>query len=387
MGLQFIVKDGVPHYTTMKDKCDTIQNMQTPKLVKECQTFCGMVNFLSTFCKNLCKLLIPIYELTKKRARFQWTDKHQKAFEDIKKLLVKPPVLRMVSGDGIFRLESDTSRTAVGGMLYQWQDNQWVLVGYHSKKLPEPVQNYGVTELELTGLVANIHGFEQKLRHNYFEVIVDHKAIDYLTKSKHQPTTTRLANLLLKLADYTFDLKYLEGNKLKVSDALSHLYIEEKHKINDVIPLNFLVHYADRQLFLDYYNAKKEIGHYKHSLEIPKSRTQYARKAHNQQVERFQAGTANKLKPTGDKKQKPNTVLQSASVSFNPSSSQIGQLDTTGPIMLHNNAQPIMTSKEPLSLHEDQLKKQLVNTIREVPQQFFEDLKHVIPANDKLSVF
>ena len=38
----------------------------------------------------------------------------------------------------------------------------------------------------------------------------------------------RLANLLLKLMEYTFDLKYLEGNKLKVSDALSPLYIEEK---------------------------------------------------------------------------------------------------------------------------------------------------------------
>ena len=94
MGLQFIVKDGVPHYTAMKDKCDTIHNMQTPKSVKECRTFCGMVNFLSTFCKNLRELLIPIYELMKKRARYQWTDKRQKAFEDIKKLLVKPPILR-----------------------------------------------------------------------------------------------------------------------------------------------------------------------------------------------------------------------------------------------------------------------------------------------------
>ena len=115
MGLQFIVKDGVPHYTAMKDKCNTIRNMQTPKSVKECRTFCGMVNFLSTFCKNLHELSIPIYELTKKKAGFQWTDKHQKAFEEIKKLLVNPPVLRMVSGDGIFRLESDTSCTAVGG--------------------------------------------------------------------------------------------------------------------------------------------------------------------------------------------------------------------------------------------------------------------------------
>ena len=143
MGLQFLVKDRVAHYTAMKEKCDAIRNMQTPKSVKECRTFCGMVNFLSTFCKNLRELLIPIYDLTKKRARFQWTDTHQKAFEEIKKLLVKPPVLRMVSSDGIFRLESDTSRTAAGGTLYQWQENQWVLVGYHSKKLPAPIQNYG----------------------------------------------------------------------------------------------------------------------------------------------------------------------------------------------------------------------------------------------------
>ena len=42
---------------------------------------------------------------------------------------------------------------------------------------------------------------------------------------------------------------------------------------------------------------------------------------------------------------------------------------------------------DPLSLHQDQLQKQVVNMIREVPKQFFEDLKQVIPANDKLSIF
>ena len=248
MGLEFLIKDGTAHYMAMCDKCDTIRNMKPPKSVKECHTFCGMVNFLSTFCKNLRQLLIPIYELTKKHARFIWTDRHQKAFEDIKKLLVKPPVLRMVSGTGFFRLKSDTSRTAAGGTLYQWQDNQWVLVGYHSKRLPDPVHNYGVTELELTGLIANIHGFEQKLNNNYFEVIVDHKAINYLTKSKHEPTSTRLITLLDRLKKYTFDLKYMEGNKLKVSDALSRLYSEEKHKISDIIPLNFLLHFTDHKI-------------------------------------------------------------------------------------------------------------------------------------------
>ena len=55
--------------------------------------------------------------------------------------------------------------------------------------------------------------------------------------------------------EYTFNLKYLEGNKLKVSDTLSRLYIEEKHKVSNVIPLNFLLHYSDRQLMNNYHKA------------------------------------------------------------------------------------------------------------------------------------
>ena len=139
-------------------------------------------------------------------------------------------------------------------------------------------------------------------------MIVDHKAIDYMVKSKHQATTTRLANLLLKLMEYTFDLKYLEGNKLKVSDALSHLYIEEKHKINDVIPLNFLLHYSDRQLLSNYHKAAG-IDHLAHnkSKQLLKTRTQYAQKAHTQPLSRYQAGNP---KPT-NKKEKglPQTTL------------------------------------------------------------------------------
>ena len=302
--------------------------------------------------------------------------------------MVKPPVLRMVSGNGIFHLESDTSRTAAGGTLYQWQDNQWVLVGYHSKKLPPPGQNYGVTKLELTGLLANIHGFEQKLRNNYIEVIVDHKAIDYMVKSKHQPTTTRLANLLLKLMEYTFDLKYLEGNKLKVSDTLSCLYIEEKHKINDVIPLNFLLHYSDRQLLSNYHKAAG-IDHLAHnkSKQLLKTRTQYAWKAHTQPLSRYQAGNP---KPT-DKKGKglPQTTL---AINKNkppnePNNSHLDQLKDLVSTPTVNKLQLVNRTTDPLSLHQDQLQKQVVNMIREVPEQFFEDLKQVIPANDKLSIF
>ena len=89
----------------------------------------------------------------------------------------------------------------VGGTLFQKQGDEWVVIGYHSKKLPTSVKNFGVTELELTGLLVNIHGFMMLLRNCYFEVFVDYKAIEYMVKSKTETPTTRLKTLLLNLVN------------------------------------------------------------------------------------------------------------------------------------------------------------------------------------------
>ena len=67
----------------------------------------------------------------------------------------------------------------------------------------------------------NIHGFMQLLCNQYFEVLVDHKAIKYMIKSKTEPPTTRLKTLLLELSEYTIELKYQKGSKMHTSDALS----------------------------------------------------------------------------------------------------------------------------------------------------------------------
>ena len=92
-----------------------------------------MVNFLSSFLPNVCKLLIPIYDLQKKAKRFKWTDEAETALNEIRKVLIHPPVLKAPTPDGLFRLESDTSREGVGGTLLQKRGDGWVVIGYHSK--------------------------------------------------------------------------------------------------------------------------------------------------------------------------------------------------------------------------------------------------------------
>ena len=79
------------------------------------------------------------------------------------------------------------------------------MIGYHSKRLPQSAKNFGVTELELTRLLVNIHGFMQLLCNRYFEVLVDHKAIKYMIKSKTESHTTTLKTLFLKLSEYTIE--------------------------------------------------------------------------------------------------------------------------------------------------------------------------------------
>ena len=109
--------------------------------------------------------------------------------------MVSPPVLKAPTPDGLFRLKSDTLREVMGGTLLLKQGDEWVVIGYHSKRLPKSAKNFGVTELELTGLLVNIHGFMQLLCNRYFEVLVDHNTIEYMINSKTESPMTRLKTL------------------------------------------------------------------------------------------------------------------------------------------------------------------------------------------------
>ena len=84
----------------------------------------------------------------------------------------------------------------------------------------------------------------QLLCNQNFKVLVDHKAIEYMVKSKTE-TLTRLETLLLKLSEYTMDLKYQKGSEMHTSDALSRLHnLTDTPENKDVIPSNFLQHFT-----------------------------------------------------------------------------------------------------------------------------------------------
>ena len=102
MGLKFLIYNGRPSITCMKDKWEAIRRLDPPKTVRDCRKFCGMVNLIATFLKDLQKILIPIYNLTRKCTKFLWTEESQTAFNHIKFLLSNTPILRMPDMTGTF---------------------------------------------------------------------------------------------------------------------------------------------------------------------------------------------------------------------------------------------------------------------------------------------
>ena len=179
-------------------------------MIKGCQSFAGMVNFVSIFCPKLQKLLKPIYDLTRKGKQFLWEEEQQKAFDEIKFRLQRPPVLHLPNRYGQFQLYSDTSKFATGSVLYQIQNGQPKLIAYASKRMPEAVKNYSITELEMCRLVMNITTFAHLLKKVDFDAVVDHLAITHIMRSKAEPATTRIKRLLELLTPYSFNLYYIK---------------------------------------------------------------------------------------------------------------------------------------------------------------------------------
>ena len=113
----------------------------------------------------------------------------QDSFEEIKCRLVKPPVLNMPNTTCRFHLYSDTSKFAMGSALYQIQNGIPKLIAYVSKRLPEAIKKYSITELELCGLAIHIAHFSHLLKRVDFDAIVDHLSLTHIIKSKAEPTT------------------------------------------------------------------------------------------------------------------------------------------------------------------------------------------------------
>ena len=139
---------------------------------------------------------------------------------------------------GRFLLYSDTRKYATGSALYQVQNGRPKLIAYASKRMPKTARNYSITELEMYGLAINIASFAHLLKRVDCDAMVDHLAITHIMKSKMKPATNRIKRLLEVLSSYSFNLYYIKGKDMILSDSLSR-QIEDDSNQHEIILISF----------------------------------------------------------------------------------------------------------------------------------------------------
>ena len=90
----------------------------------------------------------------------------------------------------------------------------------------------------MTGLLVNMNLWKNLLKHREFDAAVDHAAVAQIMKAKTEPATTKIMRLLDRLSAYSFNLYYVKGRDMILSDYLSR----HRHKDLDpseLIPISF----------------------------------------------------------------------------------------------------------------------------------------------------
>jgi hypothetical protein len=100
-------------------KVEAIKNMVRPTTRKELRRFIGMVNYYRDMWVRRSSLLAPLKSMTSKNVKFAWTDVHQKAFEDIKKIICREVMLTFPDFSKPFHIYTDASDTHLGAVITQ----------------------------------------------------------------------------------------------------------------------------------------------------------------------------------------------------------------------------------------------------------------------------
>ena len=204
---------------TDPEKIRAVVEWPTPTSVSDTRSFLGLASYYRRFVRNFAEVAAPLHALTKKDAKFVWTEEAQRAFEALQAALISPPILAMPTDEGEFVVDTDASDRTIGAVLSQSQDGIERVIAYASRALDSRERNYCVSRKELLAIVHFLKYFKQYLLGRRFKVRTDHSALMWLRKTP-EPIGQQ-ARWCEQLEEFDFVVEHRPGVKHGNADALS----------------------------------------------------------------------------------------------------------------------------------------------------------------------
>jgi transposase InsO family protein len=207
----------------MSDKIDAVTGWPVLTSVADVRSFLGTVGYYRKFVHMFSEIATPLTELLQKDRAFEWSDRQQKAFDQLKKSVSQQPVLILPDPSKPYVVTTDASGFAVGAWLGQDQTGEGSLqpIAYLSKKMSPAEQNYPVHEQELLAIVIALKEWRHHLSGASFtiRVVTDHKSLIHLQSQPHLSPRQRRWQEFMQ--EFNFIIEYQEGKHNAVADGLS----------------------------------------------------------------------------------------------------------------------------------------------------------------------
>lgn len=198
-----------------KKKVDAVMLMQRPQNTTQLRSFLGSVQWYRDMWPRRAHILAPLTELVGKKG-FTWQEKHQKAFKQMKALMLQDALLSYPDVNLPFDIETDASDYQLGAVVKQ----NGRPIAYYSRKLSDAQRNYTTIEKELLSVVETLKAFRSLLQGGKINIYTDHKN---LTHSLTAFQTQRVLRWRLFLEEFQPSFFYIKGQQNVVADTLSRL--------------------------------------------------------------------------------------------------------------------------------------------------------------------
>ena len=207
-------------------KLRVLAEWPVPTIVREMQSFLGLINFYRYFIACSTELTALLYDLTvarKGKDPIQLNMDQNKAFPEIKRRLCVARQLAHPDSEQLFVLYPDASKISVGAVVLQ-QDANGIdqPVSFILKKLESAHRNYSTFERECLAVMCAFKHFRVYLLGRQFRLQTDHRALAWLY-SKEPKASARISGSLATLTEYLIVIKYVRRAENSIADALSRL--------------------------------------------------------------------------------------------------------------------------------------------------------------------
>ncbi|QRW23068.1 Retrotransposable element Tf2 protein [Rhizoctonia solani] len=232
-------------------KIEAVTTWPAPKTVKQVQAFLGFVNYLRRFIPNFSLVACPLHNLTKKETPWLWDITEEQAFQELKALVTKAPVLIHSNPNLPYYLETDASGVAMGAILSQrGADNQLHPIAYMSKSFSGAKTNYDTHNKELLAIIKALEEWRIFLEATGkpIQVFTDHRNLEYWMQAR--TFNQRHARWRIFLSNFNFEIHYCPGKQSGKPDALSRRldYVDAPTEPEIMLPLEVFANTSEEEL-------------------------------------------------------------------------------------------------------------------------------------------